>query len=262
MQKIFFLLFFSSFFLTSIYAKTILISDIDDTIRQTNVLSKVESTRSILKATPAFSALANIYSHFEANFYYLSAAPICLIDHYAWIVETKLPLGPVYQRACNTSVLHSSNSTDYKFNLISRIIEQNLISHQEVTEVLLFGDNAQHDPEVYQKIKSQFKQLRILIYIRDIRVEATKVDEFLPINRLDGINYFLTEYDLLKIHDGSFDNLPINERDKIREDYISGQLYPKYLYLNLARRYEHELGLSDKDALRKAYISLISNLRY
>ncbi len=265
MLKFFFLFFY--LVTSSIQARTIIITDIDDTIRQTNVLSKFHSAKSVVTSTPAFPALLDIYNHFnfhflktDLRFYYLSAAPVCLVGHDDWVEKKKLPVGPVYQRPCDVTWLRSEYTAIYKFKTILEIIDHNIFIYGvENTKVILFGDNAEHDPEVYRKILKEFGNiLPISIYIRDIRVEATELDTELTVKKLDDVNYFLTENDLLD--DANFEILPETLMNKIKFDFKSGKLFPKYLYANLARRYEVELGIGEKQAKIRAYEAL-SNLR-
>ncbi len=247
-----------SFFLLSIsvQAKTLIISDIDDTIRQTNVLNKLESTRSIIIPAPAFTALLGIFNHYsqtDSDFHYLTAAPVCFIGHADWIEKRKFPQGLVYQRPCDSTWLKPDYTAIYKYKTVVKIIEKSMFD-----QILLFGDNAEHDPAVYQKIKNDYPHLNITIFIRDIRVEASKIDKDLKVKKLNGVNYFLSENDLLK--EGTFSQLPEALKSKIRLDFRLGKLYPKYLYKNLSRRYETELGLDDKQAKKRANDALISSL--
>jgi phosphatidate phosphatase APP1 len=260
-------LIFTVFLIFNLHARTVVISDIDDTIRQTNVLSKVKAVRSVLMDTAAFPALAEIYQQLNfyyskspIKFFYLSAAPECLIEHDDWAQRKLLPLGRVFQRPCNYTWLIKDYTAKYKYRTISNIIQNDLKQFGQISQILLFGDNAEHDPEVYRKIKLAFAFIDIKIFIRDIRVEATKVDTQLSIKTVADVNYFLTELDLLKFP--TFQILPVSQRAKIIEDFKTGKLYPKYLYRNLARRYEQELGLSESDAMHRSYQVLISNLRY
>lgn len=245
------------------YSNTIIISDIDDTIRQTNVLNKIKAAKSLFLEAPAFEALQVIFGQFksffsntEMNFYYLSASPECFVPHVEWIRKKNLPPGGVFQRACDEKWLKPGYTLRYKFNKIAEILK----SYNSLKRVILFGDNAEYDPLVYQMIKQEFSSHEVQIFIRDIRVEATLVDRQLPVKKFADVNYFLTENDLLEY--SIFDILSENQKDKIKMDFLAGKLYPKYLYKNLAKRYEKELGYNNHDAEKLAKAALINTRRY
>lgn len=256
-----FFLFFS--FITS--ASTLVISDVDDTIRQSNVLNLPRAAiGTLLRKAPEFQTLKNIFNqlnfHYlksDINFYYLSASPKCFLDYDNWVYEKKFPMGSVIQRPCNFKWLIPNYTAKFKFKVIDDIIQEKLKT-SSISQVLLFGDNAESDAQVYQEIKKKFTNVAIEIFIRDIRVEATAVDDALSIKRLEGVNYFLTEFDL--IGHSQFYFLTDQQKESIKQDFKTGQLYPKYLYENLAKRYEKELGIDDDQTLELAYHSLINQL--
>jgi phosphatidate phosphatase APP1 len=262
-QSIIFL-FCSYLFISFSYSNVLVVSDIDDTIRQTNVLNLARAATTIINKAPEFSYLRDIfnqlrfhYSKQNVDFYYLSASPKCMLDYHTWVLERNFPAGPVIQRPCNTTWLIPDYSAKYKFNTIASIIRKK-IAESSLTKIILFGDNAEHDPVVYQKIKNEFPEYSVEIFIRDIRVEATAVDSELAVKKLDGVQYFLTEFDLLKF--SKFYFLSQKQIEEIKSAYKTAKLFPKYLYENLAKRYEKELNYDDDRALVLAYDALLDQL--
>lgn len=258
---LFSILFFQSFSF-SVFSKILVVSDIDDTIRKTNTLNFYESVNSIKKNDVAFSELKQIYSQMDfhyskdaskdVDFYYVSAAPACVTSYQRWLELEQFPMGKLFQRPCDGSLLVRGNTERFKFKIITNILN----NAGRIDQVFLFGDNSSYDASIYKKIKAEWKKTPIQIFIRDIRVEATYMDKNLPIKKLGSVNYFLTEKDLLKY--SAFDFLSNEQRKKIVLDFKNAKLFPNYLYENLAKRYEKILGYSKQTAAFMAKLALLN----
>lgn len=266
MNNLFSAIFISIFLSATCVANTIVISDIDDTIKQTNVLNKAKAAGSFVYKSPDFPALNEIfhqlrfyYAKDNVDFFYLSASPSCLLDYKSWIADKKFPVGNVIQRPCDVNWLQSNYATIFKYNSIVEIIKNRSLAGK-ISHIFLFGDNAEYDPMVYLKIKNTFPEISMDIFIRDIRVEATLVDATLPVRKLEGVNYFLTEYDLVK--NTKFYFLSSQQKTAIYQDFKQAKLFPQYLYENLAKRYEKELEINDEDAMTLSYAALIKQLSF
>lgn len=196
-----FLLTFTVFISTRAHALVIIVSDIDDTIRASNIKNKKQMVLNQLIGQEPFPHLIDIYQdikkHYknkgeEVIFYYLSAAPN-LFDVEEWLYFNNAPDGIIQQR--NLFHLAFKSAGTYKHQFLKYFIEKKLKTLKDESKndvkVIMFGDNGQQDPEVYEKILKD-EELGLVnpkAYIR--RVSADAVD-------LDGPKYFFSEKDLLE----------------------------------------------------------------
>ena len=151
-------------FTINVSAKTILISDIDDTIKMTGVLNnKLSVSYKGIFGKKAFAGMSELYNEYDrqdVGIYYVSGSPQmidCRIE--SFLVKTDFP--EVDQRYLKDKV--SSDTYDFKIKSIKSILADNPNS-----TVILVGDDTQHDPEVYHDISSQFPDRVEAIYIRTI----------------------------------------------------------------------------------------------
>lgn len=135
------------------------ISDIDDTIKVSEVLNKKELVKNIFVrdylATTGFPAYYQQLAQQGAYFHYVSASPWQLYPSLQPFMQANFPKGTVSLR--NFRIKDSSfikffkSSQSYKIKTISNIIKR-YPKHQ----FILIGDSGEHDPEVYTEIYSQF----------------------------------------------------------------------------------------------------------
>jgi hypothetical protein len=147
----------------SLQAKTIVISDIDDTIRETHVLSR-KKLIAPLKLQPAFHGMPEVYQALkkkgEIDFYYLTSAPqkIMKRSHTKFLIENYFPDGKIKLRSL-------FNSENHKLNSIREIISTN-----KMDTLVLIGDNGEKDPEIYNNIKNFIDgnelKIKVLSYIK------------------------------------------------------------------------------------------------
>ena len=131
---------YSFFFIISFnsYAKLIIISDLDDTIRQVNVSEMDEASisvmgaRSKLRSIRPFSTLRSIYQDLEKNhdvkFYYLSASYPFIYNAKKWLEINKFPEGEVFQRKFNDEF----SSSEFKQRILKEILSnQDRVSREQ-----------------------------------------------------------------------------------------------------------------------------------
>ena len=184
----------------SAYAKLIIISDLDDTIRQVNVSEideaslSVMGARSKMRSILPFKDLRSIYQDLEKNqdvkFYYLSASYPFIYNAKKWLDINKFPEGAVFQRKYSDEF----SSSDFKQRILKEILADQDINE---SEFIFFGDNGEHDPETYTKaVEAAGIFNQSTIYIRDVVTDATFTmgdsRDLIP-----GIHYFLVEKVLL-----------------------------------------------------------------
>lgn len=143
-------------------AKTVLISDIDDTIKVSNVLDKTSAIENSNRIDSAFHGMAQLYQAIkittEAKFYYLSNAPKALMSYYhaQLLAHNQFPNGQLLLR-------ENVFSSTHKIKAIREVVRK-----ENPTLLILIGDNGEHDPEVYAQAVREFPNLRILTFIRQV----------------------------------------------------------------------------------------------
>ena len=166
MKAMFFLLATTLIFSNS-YAKTLIISDIDDTIKLTDVLnSKPEIVRNALLSKKAFSGMGQLYKELgtkETSIHYVSGSPTIIRS----IVNKFLQYNEFPQEQNLVLKRGSIHTFEYKVEAI-----KNIISIEQPDEIILIGDDTEVDPEVYDTI-SKLNPLKVSgIYIRAIQNRA------------------------------------------------------------------------------------------
>lgn len=149
----------------AVSARTLVISDIDDTIKMTGVLnSKHLVAFNGIFVKRAFAGMSKLYQQFDQDgkdIYYVSGSPeiiACRVE--SFLDENHFP-------QISNLILRESLSVDtykYKVEGIRKILDQ-----LRPDKVILVGDDTQHDPEVYRDIDKEYPGLVESIYIRVVR---------------------------------------------------------------------------------------------
>lgn len=214
-----------------LFAKTIIISDIDDTIKKANSMGTVTGAWHFLRKKPYEEmrdviiqtlGYENSSSGDKSSVYYVSAAPRATFDGEAWIKKHGFPSGKIFLKTMD----NRGNTYDYKMRTIRKIIQDELRIPQTPLRFIFIGDNSSYDPKVYTDTVSNFKIDNHFIMIRDVSTEATYFDDALPVKQLPGIHYFFSEKDLLEIPYFHFVSEEL--RSKINEKYKALKLIPTY----------------------------------
>ncbi|TFL03946.1 hypothetical protein BDV98DRAFT_563301 [Pterulicium gracile] len=135
------------------------ISDVDDTIKISNVLDKLELVRKTLLDEPtAVTGMPELYGSLQEtlqdpSFFYVSGSPYQLYPFLRGFVQDNYPTGPLFLK--NLTILDlpsfiSSNQADtlnYKVSQIDRINGM-----YPAKQFLLIGDSTEQDPEVYGEV--------------------------------------------------------------------------------------------------------------
>ena len=160
------------------------ISDIDDTVLQSNIANKLkmilqvallnEHTRVPFKGVAAFyRALLRGAGGNENNpVFYVSSSPWNL---YAPLVEFlkvhDIPLGPLFLKDFGNHILFTSKDhKSHKMSSIRRILET--YPH---LRFILIGDSGEQDPEIYRETVSEFPERIRAIYIRSINTSPERL---------------------------------------------------------------------------------------
>ncbi|MEE9326796.1 MAG: App1 family protein [Cocleimonas sp.] len=148
------------------------ISDIDDTIKISNVLDKKELIKNtFLKPYKTTEGMPEYYKKLESKgafFHYVSASPWQLYPSLKPFMDESYPQGTISLRNFrlkDSSIIKFLQSSEkYKIKQIEDII-QRYPKH----DFILIGDSGEHDPEVYAKIYKKFSDTKIRIMIRAVK---------------------------------------------------------------------------------------------
>lgn len=237
-------LFFVFFaFTCSIWAKTVVISDIDDTLKQSNSMGKpFEQAYHFLKKVPYLN-MRDLFIEIKKDainrgdgigFYYVSAAYSITFKADKWIDKYHFPQG----RTVLKNLKNKIPTYEFKYNVIKQILEQELRNldseNGEQIIVYMFGDNAQVDAQVYSDIKKELLLTEAQIYIRDVRAEATYFDSSVPVVKSTESTYYFSEVELF--NDSKMNFISNDLKQRALMDYHQYKLIPKYTLKTLERR--------------------------
>lgn len=153
--------------------KRIIISDIDDTIIHTNVLSKVamvynsvmvgfENRKMISKANEFLKLLSE-----EKQFpiFYVSNSPFNLYEYLRRFLEfNKFQKGPLFLRDFGReNTIIPDKVPSHKHFIIDKLLQR-----FPQSEFILIGDGAEHDPYIYAEMKEKYKDRITHIFLRKI----------------------------------------------------------------------------------------------
>ena len=158
MTKALLLLVLISLYSAQLFAKTIVISDLDDTLKKANSMGKIGSVYHFLKKKP-YEEMRDLFLEIknheesrqeEIKYFYVSAAYDFTFDAQKWLQKNNFPMGPSFLK----SIKDHESIYEYKSQIIKKIISQELLNNgsNENLEFLFFGDNAQVDQLVYKDL--------------------------------------------------------------------------------------------------------------
>lgn len=148
-----------------------LVSDIDDTIKITNVLDRREMlANTFLRAYQAVPGMADAYRRFAAQgvaIHYVSASPLPLLGALQELAAREgFPRGSLALRPFRwvdgTAIELLEPSETYKTEAIAAIVES-----FERRAFVLVGDTGERDPEIYAAIARRFPDRVRSIWLRD-----------------------------------------------------------------------------------------------
>ena len=161
------MLFFILFFCFHSYSQTLIVSDVDDTIKTTyvagGILSKAEMLRNALLTKNSFAGMADLYHNLlnqieDVEIVYLSAAPKLLVhETYSEFLHESgfpKPQNLVMKKGIVDTIT-------YKTHHLNRWIHS-----LKPKRMILIGDNGEKDAIIYKNIKQQNPNIDIYIFIR------------------------------------------------------------------------------------------------
>jgi phosphatidate phosphatase APP1 len=148
------------------------ISDIDDTIKISNVTDREELLRNTflkpMKPVPGIAKQYQTWAKDGAVFHYLSASPWQLYEPLAnFRTDAGLPAGTIQLRNFrlkdSTALDFLSSSVEYKQAAI-----EDLLSTYPKRTFILVGDSGEHDPEIYAATYRKHASRILCIAIRNV----------------------------------------------------------------------------------------------
>jgi hypothetical protein len=140
-------------------AKTIFISDIDDTIKRSHVLDKSDAIFIANKVDYAFTGMSTLYNLIKTDsLFYVTNAPEKLMyrNHSDFLQYNLFPAGKL--------LLRPGFEDNFKETTITK-----LILDEKPDQVILIGDNGEQDTLIYAKIIEKFKSkpIQFFTFIRE-----------------------------------------------------------------------------------------------
>lgn len=166
-------------FASRVYAKTLVVSDIDDTIRSIHVrssyLTMLDHATDPQRAFGGMSQIFKALDQAHCKIYYVSA----VIEPFVMYSKFFLHFNQFPQ---DQNLYHREwfeDTYDFKLKRIEKIIKK-----EKPDQIILLGDNAEHDMAVYKQIASLHPN--VITYIHKVYPENLEIDQ----------NIYLTAADL------------------------------------------------------------------
>lgn len=219
------------------FSKTIVVTDIDDTIKKANSMGGIGGVWHFLRKKP-YEYARDLFNEIKSNevlageeitFYYVSAAPSYTFKAPEWLVKNNFPIGPTFLKTKE----NGGETYAYKYRTIKKIIESEL-KKDPALKIIFFGDNSQHDANVYFDLRANMNLSNSSIFIRDVSTEATEFDPKLPVVKLDDVTYFFSEVELIGNPDFSFMSKKLE--GNITKGYNAKNIIPMYTLDTLVDR--------------------------
>ncbi|WP_374032235.1 phosphatase domain-containing protein [Bdellovibrio bacteriovorus] len=144
-------------------AKVLVVSDIDDTLKVSHVLSKKGAATSFADDDSRFVGMSEIFQmlnlqHEDIEFHYVSLAPKLLMNeqHTDFLEENGFPI----------TKLHMNSGIKQDPELKQKVIRK-VLTETNPEVVIYFGDNGQFDAVVYDQMVKEFPHIPAVSYIRE-----------------------------------------------------------------------------------------------
>jgi phosphatidate phosphatase APP1 len=182
-----------------------IISDVDDTVIHTNATSLLSMVRTTLlnnaQTRLPFKGVAAFYRALQSGpegdahnpFFYVSSSPWNLYDLLVDFFDLQgIPAGPFLLRdlGIDAGKFIKAGHHEHKLKQIRQVLSTYPHLH-----FILIGDSGQEDPEIYQKVISEFPERILTIYIRDVSPAArdAEVQEIAEKMAAAGVEVVLAE---------------------------------------------------------------------
>ncbi len=146
----------------SAFAEIRIVSDLDDTLKITNVNNWSQAVRNALFSKKAFAGMPELIYQMQSytvSFSIITASPKLLNSKIeSFLSHHELETQYLFTR----DIINESDKLDYKVKAIEKILSEN------PGELILMGDDTQRDVDVFQLIKKRYPKRIIAVYIHSI----------------------------------------------------------------------------------------------
>lgn len=152
-------------------AKTLVVSDIDDTLKIAHILNTSDSIQNAFSTSNVFLGMSDAYQKLAQNkeieFVYVSNAIQKMMQgkHEEFLRNHQFPAGHVLLRK-------SLFESDHKTKTIRKLIQDKKPDH-----VVFIGDNGERDPEVADQMRTEFPQVIHSIFIHQVYSVMSEKDQ-------------------------------------------------------------------------------------
>lgn len=154
-------------FVFNLSAKTVVLSDVDDTLKVAHVRSTWGKLLRAFNTKVKFTGMPELFhalakSGEVSSFYYLSNAPKSLMgkSHPTFLANNKFPTGTIWLR-------DELSSTEHKPHHLRQLVRL-----ENPDTIILFGDNGEYDAKFYADFGREFPHIRLITFIRYLYAEA------------------------------------------------------------------------------------------
>jgi phosphatidate phosphatase APP1 len=231
------------------FSKTVIISDVDDTIRTTFTMGNYFELATAFAKGGIYKNLRNIFKDIgqseDTDYYYVSATYDLLYNQQKWLKKKGFPKGEAIYRS-----IRSGKTYKFKKYTIEKILKKYSEKERGEIQFLFFGDNSSHDEDVYIDILKENPNLKASVFIRDVATHATYWRNDMEIIKKENINYFFSEKELLS--HSEFSLISMKTRNQIQKEYQLGEIVPANTMKILKRRIIKLKGCDSRKCKRES----------
>ncbi len=181
------------------------VSDIDDTIKETNVGNRRELlANTFLREFRCIEGMAELFRQWAAKgtaFHYVSSSPWQLFDPInQWTVDGGFPPGTLHLRTFRLRdqvIRRKANARRRKSQSIAKMMKD-----FPQRKFILIGDSGEFDPEIYGKLFRKYSDRIAAVFIRDLAGHRLGIKRFAQMKAQCGpkpCELFSTAHDLRKL---------------------------------------------------------------
>lgn len=211
------------FFNFKAFSKTLVISDIDDTIRETNVLNKTQAFKHMLQGFRPFDNSALIYqglvTNFDVDIVYISSSFDFLTPAGPWLSKNEFPVTYIFQRDIEQLF---TDGKMFKIKALTDFLQKN---HTYYTDYIFVGDTGESDQEVYEYISELFALKNKTILLRDIKAKHV----LSSVTKSSDIYYFIKSTELSQ-------NKKFHQAINFISNRLKKERVPNYIKDNLQKK--------------------------
>lgn len=246
MAKKFLILYLTLFSFCSFSYDTIIISDLDDTIKKTNVDRSSAALFNALFTKKAFAGMSDLFETmqtYSSDLYILSNSP----NLFRFNIKQLLKKHDInYVEVSTRNLLKDKDAFAYKYNyVVKKIIETG-------KKAILIGDDVGEDPEVYLKVKQNYPQSVAAIYIHKVK------NRKIPIGVIPYISVFdiaLNEYLFKRMNLAQAQFMG----DALISEYAIKNVIPKFAYCPKSKSFWAGYDVAELNTLIESMVSKVTS---